>query len=69
MHIAFDETNQNIQESPKTGANDEVPNGQQVNIGLENKLEEASKLPEIQPIEQGIQSIESGPNTVGNCFG
>jgi len=27
MHIAFDETYQNMQESVKTGANDEVPTG------------------------------------------
>jgi len=48
MHVAFDETNQNKQESPKTGTYDEVPNIQQVDIGLENKTEETSKPPEIQ---------------------
>jgi len=46
--------------SPKIGADDEVPNGQQVDTGLKNKLEEVSKLPDIQPIEQEIQLIESG---------
>jgi len=30
---------------------------------VENKTEKVSKLPEIQPIEQGIQSIESGAST------
>jgi len=68
MHIAFDETNQNIQESPKTGVDDEVPNVQQVDNNLDNKPEEASKLPEIQSIEQGDQSIEPrvGGNTVNS---
>ena len=51
MHIAFDETNQNMQESPKTGVEDEVPTKQLVDIGLEKKTEEASKLPEIQSIK------------------
>jgi len=51
MHTAFGETNQNIQESHKTGPDDEVPNAQQVDTGLENKIEEASKLQEIQSIE------------------
>ena len=44
MHIAFDETNQNMYESTKIGANDEVPTGQQVDTVLEKKTEEASKL-------------------------
>jgi len=44
MHIAFDETNHNMQESPETGADDEVPNAQQVDNKLDNKSEEASKL-------------------------
>jgi len=39
MHIAFNETNQNMQESPKIGTDDEVPNVQQVDIGLENNTE------------------------------
>ena len=60
MHIAFDETNQNMQESPKSSADDEVPNVQQVDTGLNNKTEEASKLQEFQSIEQGVQLIESG---------
>jgi len=63
MHIAFDETNQNMQESPKMGVDDEVPNGQQIDTGLENRTEEASKLLEIQQIEQGIQPIEYGAGT------
>ena len=63
MHIAFDETNQNMYESPKTDADDEVSNAQQVDIELENKTVEVSKLAEIQPIEQEIQSIESGTGT------
>jgi len=60
MHIAFDETNQNMQESPKTGADDEVPNVQQVYNSLDNKSEEASKLSETQPIEQVVQPVDSG---------
>jgi len=27
MHIVFDETNQNMQENSKTGAEDEIPTG------------------------------------------
>ena len=69
MNIAFDETNQNMQESPKMDADDEVPNGKQIDIGLENKTEEASKLLEIQQIEQGIQSIEFGAGTEIINFG
>jgi len=38
MHIAFDETNQNMQKNSKTSADDEFPNIQQVDTGLENKL-------------------------------
>jgi len=34
MYIAFDETNQNIQESTKTGEDDEVPTEQQVDTEL-----------------------------------
>jgi len=48
MHIAFDETNQNMQKNSKTGADDEFPNIQQADTGLENKLEDTSKLPEVQ---------------------
>jgi len=48
MHIAFDEINQNMQENSKTGADDEFPNIQQDDTGLENKLEDTSKLPEVQ---------------------
>ena len=68
MHIAFDETNQNMQESPKTGADDELPNVQQVDNSLDNKPEEVSKLLEIQSIEQRDQSIESraGGNTINS---
>jgi len=68
MHIAIDETNQNMQESPKTSADDEVPNVQQVDNNLDNKSEETSKLPEIQPIEQGVQPADSGAdeNTVNS---
>ena len=39
MHIAFDETKQNMQESPKTSADDEALTGQQVDTGPQNKLE------------------------------
>jgi len=68
MHIAFDETVQNMQENPKIGVDDEVPNIQQVDNNLSNKPEESSKLPEIQSIEQGGQSIKSrvGGNTVNS---
>jgi len=59
IHIAFDETNQNMQESPQTGTDDEIPNIQQVDTGLENKKEETSKPPTIQSTETEIQSIES----------
>ena len=59
MHIVFDETNQNMQESPKTDVDDEVST-EQVDTRLKNKLEEVSKLPEIQSNEPGIKSIKSG---------
>ena len=58
MHIGFDETEQNMMGSPEIGADDEVPTEQQVDTGLKNKLEEVSKVPKIQSIELGIQSIE-----------
>jgi len=60
MHITFDETNQNMQESPKTGVEDEVSTRQLINSELEKKTKEVSKLLEIQSDEQGIQSIEYG---------
>ena len=60
MHIAFDETNQNMLESPKISVDDEVPNIQQVHNSLDNKPEEPNKLLEIQSIED--QSIESRAN-------
>jgi len=63
LHIAFDESNQNMQESSKSSANDEVPNAQQVDTGLGNKTEESSKLQEIQSVEQGVQLIESETGT------
>jgi len=47
IHIAFDETNQNMQENSKTVADDEFPNIQQAHTGMENKLEDTSKLPEV----------------------
>ena len=59
MHIAFDETNQNMQENSKIGADDEFPNIQQADTGLENKLKDTSKLPD----DQGVQSTESGVGT------
>ena len=63
MHIAFDETNHNMQENSKTGADDEFPNIQQADTGLENKLNNTSKLPETQLQDQGVQSTESGVGT------
>jgi len=63
MHITFDETNQNMQENSKTVADDEFPNTQQADTGLENKLEDTSKLPEVQLDDQGVQSTESGVGT------
>jgi len=45
IHITFDETNQNMQESSKTGADDEILKIQQVDTGLKNKAEEISKPP------------------------
>jgi len=63
MHIAFDETNQNMQENSNTNTDDKFPNIQQADIGLENKLEDTSKLPEVQSDDQGVQSIEYGVST------
>jgi len=48
MHITFDETNKNMQENSKTCADDEFPNIQQADTGLENRLEDTSKLPKVQ---------------------
>ena len=58
MHVSFYETNQNMQKSPKIGTDDEVPNIQQVDIGLENKTEEISRPPKIQSTEPESQLIE-----------
>jgi len=44
IHIAFDETNQNMQESPKTSVDDEVPTGQKVNSELQNKSDKVTQL-------------------------
>jgi len=63
MHIAFDETNQNMQENSKTSADDEFPNIQQADIGLKNKLEDTNKLLNVQSDDQGVQSIESRVGT------
>jgi len=52
MHITLDETNQNMQENSKTSADDEFPNIQQVDTGLENKLEDTSKLSKVQSDDQ-----------------
>jgi len=59
MHIAFDETNQNMQESFKIDTNDEVSNIQQIDNGLENKIEETGKPLEIQSTGPQNQSTES----------
>jgi len=42
MHIAFDETNQTMQESTKTDTDDEVPTEQQVDTELQNKPEKVT---------------------------
>jgi len=63
MHIAIDETNQNMQENSKTSADDEFPNIQQADTGLENNLEDTSKLLEVQSDDQGAQLTESGVGT------
>ena len=47
----------------KTGADDEFPNIQQTDTGLENKSEDTSKLPEVRSDDQGVQSTESGAGT------
>jgi len=48
VHVNFDETNQVMQERPKTCADDEISITQQAGTELENKTEETSVLPEIQ---------------------
>jgi len=63
MHIAFDETNKNMQANSKTGADDEFPNIQQADTSLKNKLEDTSKLPEVQLDDQRVQSTEFGVGT------
>jgi len=63
MHITFDETNQNMQENSKTVTDDEFPNIQQADIGLENKLEDTSKQTDVQSNDQGVQSTESRVGT------
>ena len=63
MRIAFDETNQNMQESPKTSTDDEVPNIQQVDTRLENKTEETNRPLEIQSTRLESQSTESRAGT------
>jgi len=59
MHIASDETNQNMQESTNIGVDDKVPTRQQVDTQLQNKPEKVSQLLENQSIKPRIQSIES----------
>jgi len=58
VHVNFDETNQVMQERPKTYADDEIPITQQARAKLENKTEETSVLPEIQSTEPEDQSAE-----------
>ena len=58
VHVNFDETNQVMQERPKTYADDEIPITQQARAKLENKTEETSVLPEIQSTEPEDQSTE-----------
>ena len=60
MHIAFDENNQNMHESTKTGADDEIPTGQQVDTKLQNKPEKVTQLQENQSIELESQLVKSG---------
>jgi len=52
-----------MQENSKIGADDEIPNIQQVDTGLENKTEEISKPPEILSTEPENQSIETRVST------
>jgi len=58
MHIAFDETNQNMQESSKIGADDEIPNIPQVDTGMENKTKEISKSPKFNQLNQKISLLK-----------
>jgi len=64
------ETNQNMQENSKIRADDEIPNIEQVDTGLENKIEEISKTPEIQLTEPQNQTIETraGTDAVNSRF-
>jgi len=48
MPIAFGETNQNMQESANTCADDEVPTEQKVDTELHNKSEKVAQLKENQ---------------------
>jgi len=57
MHIEFDETNLNIQENSKKGADDDIPNIQQTDTGLEIKIEEISKPENQQKFNQQNQKI------------
>jgi len=57
IHIEFDETNQNMQESIKTGVDDEVPIGQQVDIELQNKPKKVSQLPENNQLNQKFNRL------------
>jgi len=52
-----------MQENSKIGANYEFPNIQQADTGLENKLEDTSKLLEVQLDDQGVQPTEFGVGT------
>jgi len=58
VQVNFDETNQVMQERPKTCADDEISIIQQAGTELENKTEETSVLPEIQSTEPEDQSTE-----------
>jgi len=59
MHIAFDETNQNMLESVKTSADDEVPTRQMIDIELRNQSNKNAQMQKNQSIKLKIQSIES----------
>ena len=62
MDIAFDETNKNMQESNKTGPDDEVPTVQSIGIDLYIDSEKSTQLQKNQSVELGIKSIESDPD-------
>jgi len=57
MHIAFDETNQNMQESTKIGANDEVPTGQRVIIECRINQKELSNYRKINQLNQKFNRL------------